>query len=116
MPAITSLKSPHPAECPAILVAEIATAIPALIAGAAAFNDGFAGPKFRGLVRPVRRPPAVNIDIHRPIIVVNINVAVPPMEAAPVIGDRGARVIPAAALAGFLRKRLWNGDWRGAGG
>jgi hypothetical protein len=104
MTAVASLKAAHPAECSAILIARITAAVPGYIAGAAAFNAGFARPHFRGPAWNISRPAAVDINIHWPIIVVNINVTVPPMEAASVFWNWGARVIPAAALAGFLHE------------
>jgi hypothetical protein len=115
MPAISSLKPAHPAECPAILVAWIAAAIPAFTASPAIFTATFAGAAFRGRAGAVSRPVAADIDIHRSIIVMNIDISVPPVEPPPKIWNRGTRVIPAAALAGFHHKRFWDRDCRGTG-
>src|SRR5262249_14850185 len=71
MAAISPLKAAHPAECPAIFVARITGAVPTLDAGAA-FAGGFAGPLFQRLDRHLYRP-APHINIHGPIIIVNIN-------------------------------------------
>jgi hypothetical protein len=101
MAAISFLKAAHPAQCTAFLVTWIARAVPELTA-AAVFTAGFAGPPCLRPVRALCRPGAADIDIHRSIVVVDINVSVPPVEALPKIWDRGAGIIPAAAFAGFL--------------
>jgi hypothetical protein len=105
MAAISLLKAAHPAQWSAFLIAGIAGAVPVLAAIAGVFTGGFAGPPFRGSVRPLYRPGAADIDIHGAIIVVDINVSVPAAEAPPKIWNSGARVIPAAALAGFPHDR-----------